>query len=142
MQFQHKQHFLPVVHNTKVLKVYHDFFFFFWFFVVVVLRFFLLFYIQFFLIGVQLIYNVVLISGVQQSESVIHIHISTLFFFQIVFPYRPLHSIEFPVLYSRFLLVNLFYIQQCVYVSPSLPIYAPPCNRKFVFYICSSTSVF
>ena len=30
-------------------------------------------------IGVQLIYNVVLVSGVQQSESVIHIHISTLF---------------------------------------------------------------
>ena len=30
-------------------------------------------------IGVKLIYNVVLVSGVQQSESVIHIHISTLF---------------------------------------------------------------
>ena len=30
-------------------------------------------------IGVELIYNVVLVSGVQQSESVIHIHISTLF---------------------------------------------------------------
>ena len=29
-------------------------------------------------IGVQLIYNVVLVSAVQQSESVIHIHISTL----------------------------------------------------------------
>ena len=33
-----------------------------------------------------MIYNVVLISGVQQSESVIHIHISILF--QILFPYR------------------------------------------------------
>ena len=30
-------------------------------------------------IGVQLIYNVVLVSGVQQSESVIDIHVSTLF---------------------------------------------------------------
>ena len=30
-------------------------------------------------IGVDLIYNVVLASGGQQSESVIHIHISTLF---------------------------------------------------------------
>ena len=30
-------------------------------------------------IGVQLIYNVVLVSGVQQNESVIHIHITTLF---------------------------------------------------------------
>ena len=32
-----------------------------------------------FYIGVQLIYHVVLVSAVQQSESVIHIHISTLF---------------------------------------------------------------
>ena len=31
-------------------------------------------------IGVQMICNVVLVLGVQQSESVIHIHISTLFF--------------------------------------------------------------
>ena len=30
-------------------------------------------------IGVSLIYNVVLASDVQQSESAIHIHISTLF---------------------------------------------------------------
>ena len=30
-------------------------------------------------IGVELIYNVVLVSAVQQSESVIHIHISTVF---------------------------------------------------------------
>ena len=33
-----------------------------------------------------MIYNVVLVSGVQQSDLVIHIHISTLF--QILFPYR------------------------------------------------------
>ena len=32
----------------------------------------------------QLIYSVVLVSGVQQSDSVIHIHISILF--QILFP--------------------------------------------------------
>ena len=31
--------------------------------------------------GVELIYNVVLVSGVQQSESVIHTHISIPFFF-------------------------------------------------------------
>ena len=30
-------------------------------------------------IGVQLTYNVMLVSAVQQSESVIHIHISSLF---------------------------------------------------------------
>ena len=33
-----------------------------------------------------------LVSGVKQSESVIHIHISTLF--QSLFPYRSLQSIE------------------------------------------------
>ena len=42
--------------------------------------------------GVQLIYNVVLASGVQQSDPVIHIHISILF--QILFPYRLLQNIE------------------------------------------------
>ena len=43
-------------------------------------------------IGVYLIYNVVLVSGVQQSESVIHTLKSTLF--QILFPYRLLQNIE------------------------------------------------
>ena len=32
-----------------------------------------------FFIGVELIYNVVLVSGVQQSDSIIHIHIFILF---------------------------------------------------------------
>ena len=35
----------------------------------------------FFLIGVELIYNIELVSALQQSESVIHTHISTLFRF-------------------------------------------------------------
>ena len=38
-----------------------------------------LFFLKLIFIGVQLIYNVVLVSALQQSESVIHIHISTLF---------------------------------------------------------------
>ena len=50
--------------------------------------------------AVQLIYNVVLVSGVQRSVSVmyqipdiwIHIHISTLF--KIIFPYKSLQSIK------------------------------------------------
>ena len=42
-------------------------------------------------IGIQLINNVVIASGVQQSDSVIHIHV---FFFQILFPFRLLHNIE------------------------------------------------
>ena len=32
-----------------------------------------------FFIGVQLIYNIVLVSSVQQNEPVIHVHISALF---------------------------------------------------------------
>ena len=36
--------------------------------------------------------KVVLVSGVQQSESVIHIHVSVLF--QILFPFRLLCNIE------------------------------------------------
>ena len=33
--------------------------------------------------GVELIYNAVLVSGIQQSKSVIHIYVSTLFFLQV-----------------------------------------------------------
>ena len=40
------------------------------------------------LIGVYLTYNAVFVSCMQQSESVIHIHIS------IIFPYRLLQNIE------------------------------------------------
>ena len=45
-----------------------------------------------FYIGVQLINNVVLVSGVEQSDSVIHIHVSNLF--QILLPFRFLQNIE------------------------------------------------
>ena len=41
----------------------------------------------YFSVGVELIDNIILVSGVQQSESVIHINISILFF-----PYRLLQS--------------------------------------------------
>ena len=50
-----------------------------------------------------MIYNIVLLSGVQQSDSAIHIHISVLFY--ILFSYRLSQNIEFPGLYSRSLLV-------------------------------------
>ena len=43
-------------------------------------------------IGAQPIFNVVLVSAVQQSDSVIHTHIATLF--QILLPYRSLQSTE------------------------------------------------
>ena len=65
-----------------------------------------------------MIYNLqrqmaVLVSGVEQSDSVIHTHISILF--QILFHYRLLQSIEFPVLYSRSLLI-IYFIYSSVYM--------------------------
>ena len=45
-----------------------------------------------FYIGTQLINNVVLVLGVQRSDSVIHLHVSILF--QILFPFRLLQNIE------------------------------------------------
>ena len=93
-----------------------------------------------FFIGVQLIYKVVLVSAIQKSESAIHIHMSTLLD-SIPIQVSTKHRIEFPVLYSRFLLI-IFYIQYCVYVNPKLLIYScarfPFGNHKFVFYICGS----
>ena len=72
-------------------------------------------------IGVQLIYNVVLVSGVQQSESVIYIHISTLF--QILFPYRPLQSTEQSSLCSTVSAYQLSVLYIVVYMCQSnLPI--------------------
>ena len=68
--------------------------------------------------GVELIYNV-LVSGVQQSESVIHIHnnISTLSLDS--FPIAE-YCVEFPVLYSRFSLATYFiYSSMCMSVPVS-----------------------
>ena len=45
-----------------------------------------------FYIGIYLINNVVLVPGIQQSDSVIHIHVSILF--QSLSPFRLLQSIE------------------------------------------------
>ena len=83
-----------------------------------------LFYIIF--IGVQLIYNVVLVSGVQQSESAIHIHISTLF--QILFPYRSLQSIEQSSLCYAVgpYQLSILYIVARIYQSQSPNLSLPP----------------
>ena len=49
-------------------------------------------------IGIQLIYNIVLVSGVQQSESIIHVHAYAYTYtytcFQVIFAFRPLQIIE------------------------------------------------
>ena len=53
-----------------------------------------------------MLYNVMLVSAIQQSESIIHKHVSPLFL--ISFQFRSPQSIEFPVVYSRFSLVVYF----------------------------------
>ena len=94
-------------------------------------------------IAVQLIYSVVLVSGVQQTESVIHIHISTLF--QILFPYRSLQSTELSSLcytvgsYQLSILYKVVCICQSQSPNVSHPLH--PLVTTFVFYICNSISL-
>ena len=66
----------------------------------------------------QLIYNGVLVSGVQQNESVIHIH---LLFLKILFPYRPLQSIEYSCLccVAGSYQLSILYIVVCTCQSKS-----------------------
>ena len=72
-------------------------------------------YLFIYLFGVELIYNVVLVSGVQQSNSVIHMHIYILF--PILFHYRLLQDIEYSSLYHTVGPCCLFilYIVVCIY---------------------------
>ena len=77
-------------------------------------------------IAIELLYDVVLLSSVQQSESAVCIHISPCFW--ISFPFRPpqsIEQIEFPVLYSRFSLVICF-IHSSVYMSVPISKFIPP----------------
>ena len=96
-------------------------------------------------IGIWLIYNVVLVTGVQKSESVIYIHISTLF--QILFLHRPLQSIEQSSLCYTVgpHQLSILYIAVCICQSQSLNLSLPPLfpigNHKFVFCIWDSVSV-
>ena len=68
-------------------------------------------------------YSVLLVSGEQQGESVIHIHISS-FFFLDSFPIQAIteYWVEFPALYSRFLLV-IYFIYRSVYMSVPQPLW-------------------
>ena len=61
-----------------------------------------------FYIGVELINNVSLVSGVQQSDSVIHIHVSILFQFFSPFRYYRVFS-RVPCAIQQVLVGYLFY---------------------------------
>ena len=66
----------------------------------------------FFLVEVELIYNVVLVSGVQQSVSVMHIYIYIFFRFSSLEGYLNILG-TVPVLYNKTL---LFIFYSCVYM--------------------------
>ena len=64
----------------------------------------------YYLIGVHLLYSVVVVSGGQQNDSGIHMHI--LILFQVLFPHRLLWNIESgPWATQQALAGYLFYIQ-------------------------------
>ena len=96
---------------------------------------------DFYLIEVQLIYNVVLVSSVQP---VIQLYIYILF--QIIFPYRSLQNLEYSSLYGRSLLVIYFTYSSVYMLIPNFSVSSIPLfpfgNFKFVFYVCESISVY
>ena len=89
-----------------------------------------IFLIEIFLIEIQLIYNVVLDSAVQQNESVVNVHISTLF--QIHFPYGSLQSIEQSSLCSTVgpYQLSVLYIVQFCSVAQLCPTLCDPMNHS------------
>ena len=82
---------------------------------------------------------------VYSKVSQLYIYIYPLFcrFYSHVVHYRVLNRV--PCTIQQVLISYLFYIQQCVYVNPNLPIYPSPTfhlgNHKFVFYSCDSISI-
>ena len=100
--------------------------------------------LDFFLIGVQLLYNVVLVSAVQHSESAICTHISSLFWISI--PFRSPQSTEQSSLCytAGSHQLSILYIV-VIYVNPNLPIHPmrpfPPwcplvCSLRLCLYFC------
>ena len=77
-----------------------------------------------------MIYNAVLVSDVQHTDPVIHMHLFILF--QALFPYRLLQKTEQRSLcYIRSLLV-IYLIYSSVYVNPNLPISSAFNSRRIV----------
>ena len=93
--------------------------------------------------GGLLINHVVLVSGVQHSESVIHLHKSILF--QILSPIRLLHNFEQNSLCYAVDAYWLFVLNiECVHVNPKLPIDPSPSRpvtvSLFYKYMSENTS--
>ena len=90
-------------------------------------------------------YNVVLVSGVEQSEPIIRIHIPTPFLDPFsIYAIRE-YWVEFPVLYRGSLLV-IYFIYSSMYILIPNSIYpsSPPFplgNHNFVFLVCEPVSI-
>ena len=95
--------------------------------------------------GLYLIFNIVLVSSVQKSDSIIHTHISILF--QILFSSGLLQNVEQTSLCYTVgpCWLSIFNVVMCLCQSQtpdlSLPSLFPLFNHKFVLYVCESISV-
>ena len=92
---------------------------------------------------VQLIYNVVLISAVQQSDSVTHIYIFLFVFFSIMVYHRILSTVPCAiqqdlVVYPSYTSLHLL-IPNSQSIPPPLPL--PLGNHKSALYVCEFVSV-
>ena len=80
-----------------------------------------------------------LLSGVQQSESVIHTYLLFLKFFSYIDHYRVLSRV--PCTIQHVLISSLFYIRYCVYVNPHLPIYPSPAYALVTISMFSTSGI-
>ena len=103
------------------------------------------FFLRVIFISVQLLYNIVLISAIQQSESATHIHIYLFFRFPSrLGRHRARSGVSGAI--QQVHISYLFYPQdqQYMYVNPSLPVHPaspfPLGIHKFILYLCVSIS--
>ena len=85
----------------------------------------------------QLNYNVVLITAMQQSDSVTHVYI-LFHIFSIMVYHRILNTV--PCAIQQGLVIHLFYIYQSASANPQIPIQASPThlllgNHQSIFYV-------
>ena len=92
-----------------------------------------------------MLYNIVLVSAVKQSESITHIPISPPSWTSHSLPhptYLSHHRAEFPVLYSRFPL-STYFTHCSVYMSVSISQFIPPlCPALSMYLFSMSASLF
>ena len=98
-------------------------------------------------IGVQLLYNIVIVSAVQQSESAIHTHISSFVDFLPIQVTRDIEQTSLHYMVDSY--CHLFYAQQlsilCINVNPSLPThlflsFSHPSIHTSILQVCVSIS--